>query len=176
MGRRILAMGAAALAATSLVAGCLGSPRPPDAAQMAVEAGRLDQVLPLLEELGVTRFTAEDGCTWIIYARGAFFDGGESCQPGGAGPFDDIAQADHARLLEAIAAAGAPTRRMLDATMRPDGRLGTALFAHSAHPFPSYWEYLYDPGNEQPKVDGGRLEVSHTRVNAGWWFVSSLDD
>jgi len=176
MSRDLLAMGAAALAATSLVAGCLGSARPPDPAQMAAETGRLDQVLPLLEELGVTRFTAEDGCTWIIYARGRFFDGGESCQPGGAGPFDDAARADHARLLEAIEAAGAPTRRMLNATIGSDGRLGTALFLHSAHPFPSYWTYLYDPGNVEPKVDGGRLEVKHTRVNAGWWFVSSLDD
>ena len=169
-------MGAAALAATSLVAGCLGSPRPPDPAQMAAEAGRLEQVLPLLEELGVTGFTAEDGCAWVIYARGGFFDGGESCQPGGAGPFDDIARADHARLLEAIEAAGAPTRRLLNATIGSDGRLSAALFLHSAHPFPSYWTYLYDPGNVEPKVDGGRLEVRHTRVNAGWWFVSSLDD
>ena len=78
--------------------------------------------------------------------------------------------------LAAIEAAGAPTRRLLDATIGPDGRLSSALFLHSAHPFPSYWTYLYDPGNEEPKVDGGRLELKHTRVNAGWWFVSSLDD
>jgi hypothetical protein len=127
-------------------------------------------------QIGPEGFTAEDGCTWIIYARGGFFDGGESCQPGGAGPFDDIARADHARLLEAIEAAGAPTRRLLNATIGPDGRLSAALFLHSAHPFLSYWTYLYDPGNVEPKVDGGRLDVRHTRVNAGWWFVSSLDD
>ena len=169
-------MGAAALAAASLVAGCLGGQVPPDPARMAAEVGRLDQVRPVIEELGVTGFTAEDGCSWIIYVRGRFFDGGEACQPGGAGSFDDIARADHARLLAAIEAAGAPTRRLLNATIGPDGRLSSALFLHSAHPFPSYWTYLYDPGNEEPKVDGGRLELKHTQVNAGWWFVSSLDD
>ena len=36
--------------------------------------------------------------------------------------------------------------------------------------------HLYDPANVQPKVDGGSLEVMHTRVSAGWWFVSELDD
>jgi hypothetical protein len=176
MRRRFLAAVAAVLAGTSLVVGCLGGAPPPSSVEMAEETGRLQQVLPLLEKLGVTRFTAEDGCTWIIYARGAFFDGGGPCQPGGAGPFDDLARADHARLLEALDAAGAPTQRLLDATIGPDGRLATALFAHSAHPFPSSWAYLYDPADQQPKVDGGRLEVEHTRVSADWWFVSSLDD
>lgn len=176
MTRMILAKTAAMLVATCLVIACMGSKPVPAPAEMAAEAERLKQVLPLLEDIGVTGFTAEDGCTWITYARGSFFDGGESCQPGGAGPFDDIARADHARVLDALEATRAPTRRMNGATIGPDGRLRTARFVHSAHPFPDFWEYLYDPGDVEPKVDGGRLEVRHTRVNAGWWFVSLLDD
>ena len=101
---------------------------------------------------------------------------GKAADPPVRGSISHVAQLAHARLLEAIEAAGAPTRRMLDATIGADGRLSSALFLHSAHPFPNYGTYLYDPGKEEPKVDGGRLESQHTRVNAGWWFVSSLDD
>jgi hypothetical protein len=143
---------------------------------MAVEAGRVQEIVPLLEELAVTGFSAEDGCTWLIYRRGGFYDGGDSCQPGEAAPFDAVARADHARLLAAIAANGAPTRRMNDATFGPDGRLRTAWFVHSAHPWPDFWEYLYDPGDVTPKVDGGPLEAVYTRIDGAWWFRSSIDD
>ncbi len=175
MVRQLRTMAVAGLAAIFLVTACAGSKPLPGPAEMAAESGRLDQVVPLLGELGVTAFTAEGGCAWIIYARGGFFDGGEGCQPGDARPFDDVARVDHARVLDAIEAANAPSRRMSSA-IGPDGRLRTARFLHAAHPYPDYWEYVYDPDDVEPKVDGGPLEFRHIRLNAGWWFVSSLDD
>jgi hypothetical protein len=154
----------------------VGQHRRDEAEDVAVGMARLRQVVPLLEELEVTGFIAEDGCRWLLYERGQFFDGGESCQPDRAVAFDGVALADHARIVATIEASGAPTRRINQAHIGADGRLQGALFVHSAHPWPDYWGYVYDRGNREPKVDGGPLEVDYTRVDATWWFMSSLDD
>jgi hypothetical protein len=166
----------AVLATVAAVAACLPAASAPGPRQMALEAERIQRIMPLLDELGVTQFTNEDGCAWLIYARGGFYEGGDSCQPGGARPFDALARADHARIVDALASNGAPTRRINGGRLGPDGRLLMARFVHSAHPFPDYWEYLYDPDDLEPKVEGGPMEVEYTRIDGDWWFQSSLDD
>jgi hypothetical protein len=143
---------------------------------MATEVQAMEQIVPLLEELEVTGYIREDDCTWVTYARGGFFEGGEDCQPGNSVPFDDVARADYQRLTDAIEAAGAPIHRLNEATYEADGQLRTAVFLHSARPFPDQWEYIYDPGGELPKDDGGPLEAVHTQVDARWWFLNHLDD
>jgi hypothetical protein len=165
----------AALAAVVTLAGCV-APTAPSRAEMAADVAAMNQIIPILEELEVTGYIVEDGCRWIIYSRGGFVDGDDSCQPGNAVPFDDMARADHQRLTDAIEAAGAPTHRLNEATFEADGELRTAVFLHSAQPFPDQWEYIYDPGNVYPKEDGGPLEAVHTRVDASWWFLNHLDD
>lgn len=176
MRRSSLQNVALAAVAFGMVAGCTWSRPDPGPAQMAAEVARLEQVLPVLQELRVTSFTAEDGCSWLVYVRGAFFEGGDPCQPGTAIAFDAEARADHARIAQAIATSGAPTGRVLAATVDPRGRMLSVHFLHSAHPFPWQWEYLYDPGNIEAKLEGGALQTDYIRVDGAWWFRASLDD
>ena len=97
-----------------LAATTLWAPPPPEAAVRAAVAGRLEAVLPLLDELGVDSWSDRGGCHYV-----AFTDGGRHQDPaascGDAAPFDERAQTAWERI--AAAATGAV----------PDGRVRDLL-------------------------------------------------
>ena len=164
----------ALLAATTLVVACGGAPPAPD--RLAAEVGRLDAVLSIVEELRATDFEDSAQCRNLGYARGAFGDlAQDGCERAGTEQFDAVALADHARLAEAIEASGVSTDRMLVATYDADGELETARFHLEGAPFLDYWEYLYDPGAVEVKLDVPD-QRDYTRINDDWWFVLSPDD
>ena len=161
-------------AATLFVAACGGGPPQPD--RLAADVARLDEILPIVEELRATDFEASAQCRNLGYARGAFGDlAQDGCERDGTEQFDAAALADHARLAEAIETAGVATDRMLVATYDADGVLETARFHLEGAPFLDYWEYLYDPSAIEVKVDVPD-QRDYTRINDDWWFVLSPDD
>lgn len=170
--RRCLAV---ALAAFLTTAACVGGGLPP-ANQMAADVGRLDAVLPILEELRVTDFEASPFCRNLAYARGVYADlAQDGCARDGSIQFDEVAANDHARLVTAIDATTVATDRIRVATYAPDGDLETAWFALTEASITDNGDYLYDPTGVEPKVDVPDLQT-FTRIDGDWWFVWSLDD
>lgn len=158
-----------------LAAGCASGGLPPPN-QMAADVGRLDAVLPILEELRVTDFEASPFCRNLAYARGVFADlAQDGCARDGAIGFDEVASNDQARVAAAIDATAVMTDRIRVATYAPDGDLETAWFALTDASITDNGDYLYDPTNVEPKVDVADLQT-FTRINGDWWFVWSLDD
>ncbi len=147
----------AALAATACAGGGLPQPN-----QMAADAGRLDALVPLLEELEVTGFEASPYCLNLEYARGAFGHlGQDGCARTGTVEFDAPALADHTRLAAAIDATGVATDRLRVATYAADGDLQTAWFALAEASISDNGDYLYDPTGAEPKQDVPDLRDLH---------------
>ncbi len=161
----------AALAAAACAGGDLPQPN-----QMAADAGRLDALVPLLEELQVTDFEASPYCLNLGYARGAFGHlGQDGCARTGTIEFDAVALADHTRLAAALDATGVTTDRLRTATYAADGDLQTAWFALTDASTSDNGDYLYDPTGAEPKQDVPD-EQTFTRIDDAWWFVWSRDD
>jgi hypothetical protein len=166
--RSIVAFAALALAA------CSSGPVLPG--DMAADVGRLESVVPLVEELRASDFENSPYCRNLGYARGVFGDlAQDGCARDGTQPFDAIAVADHARVAEAITTADVPATRIRTATFDPHGGLQTAWFVLQDGSITEDQAYLYDPANTVPKVNAEGGE-QFTRLDDAWWFVRSPDD
>ena len=160
--------------AALVVAACSSAPVLPG--EMAADVGRLQTVVPIVEELRVSDFENSPYCRNLGYARGVFGDlAQDGCARDGTQPFDAVAVADHARVAEAITATDVPATRIRTVTFDADGGLRTAWFVLQDGSITEDQAYLYDPANTVAKVnaDGGE---AFTRLDDAWWFVRSPDD
>jgi hypothetical protein len=169
--RRTIALAAAA---GLMAVACGSDPAPLE--RMAAQVARLDEVVPIVEELRATDFENSAHCRNLAYARGAFgFLEEDGCERDDTVQFDPVALADHARLAGAIEASGVATDRILVATYDADGDLETAWFRLSDAQLPTTGSISTTRPDVEPKRDvPGRRDF--TRIDDDWWFVWSPDD
>lgn len=164
------------LLGASLIVGACAPAGPPPINEMAGDVGRLEAVLPLVEELRATDFEDSPYCQNLAYARGSFGDmTQDGCARTGTGAFDAVAREDHARLAAALDAAVEAADWIRTATYTADGDLATAWFALTDASITENGDYLYDPTGAEPKQDIPDRQT-FTRINDAWWFVWSFDD
>jgi len=149
----------ALLAATKLWA-----PPPPEPAVRAAVAGRLEAVLPLLDELGVTSWRDEGGgCHYVTFTDGVRHqDPAGSC--GDSAPFDERAQTAWERIAAAVAGTVPGGRlRSLDETDGADPSFGPGrhvLFLAvprtllGQDTFAARWLWTWDEQTAGPGSDG----------------------
>lgn len=134
-------------------------------------------VVPVIEELQVEYFMDAPGCANLTYRRGDFIDGDpEDCggSTGHAIQFDDVARADHARVVEALDRSRTPIERL--GGRFTDGALGWAFFSSTrGAPFAASWELLHDPDDVQPEQATGQVTYTAVPGQAGWVFACCSD-
>lgn len=142
------------------------------------------QVLPVAEDLGLTRYIGEaaawgrPGCRVFTWSHGAFLDRDPSCaNPDDPGkPFDAESEAAFTRLSEAIERSGVNVYRVEKGGWGP----GTSFHLQDSS-WMWNWYYSYVPGTpadapEEVRTEtrlGVRLQV---HVTGDWWFTVEPDD
>lgn len=155
----------------------VGCDSPPSEEKRADDVAQLEaHVLPVVDELDV-RFYLDEGssCNSILYPRGEFRDGDDSCgSPTETyGPFDATVRSDFDRISAAIEASGVDAHRF-DASVTADGVLTYASFPLEDSSIQWNWDYLYDPSNTVSK--GQRPNAPTYQINDNWWLVTAIDD
>jgi hypothetical protein len=151
----------------------LWAPPPPEPTERAAVAGRLETVLPLLDELGVTSWRDEGGgCHYVTFTDGVRHqDPAGSC--GDSAPFDEQARAAWERIAAAFSGTVPGGRlRSLDEMDHFDPSLGPGrhvLFLAVPHSllgqdmFAARWLWTWD---EQAAGPGGDGLPAHWRFDA----------
>ncbi len=140
----------------------------PDAAGKARDAAALAEVLPVLEELGVTHWRDQDWCTDFVDRAGHFLrsDEPDNCNPLGdaVSAFSDEATADFDRIRSALVASGVSVVEVY----RPSADPRTTIFDLRAGAFDRF-SYVHDPGY-QPQENLENEWVA-TPIDEDWYFV-----
>jgi len=179
--RRIM-MGVVGAMVSAALVGCNSPPSPE---RRIRDVARLEaHVVSVIDDLGVRSYLDERStCDSILYARGEFRDGDESCgSPTEVDvPFDEGVRNDFDRIGAAIEASGVDTHRV-DASVSGDGHLQHVSFRLEDCSIEWNWVYLYDPNGAvaRPGAGGskgnGAGAPTYTRINGDWWLVTEIDD
>lgn len=158
--------------------GLVGCDSPPSEETRAGDVAQLEaNVLPVVDELDV-RFYLDEGstCNSILYPRGEFRDGDDSCgsPTESYGPFDATVRGDFDRISAAIEASGVNAHRF-DAYVTGDGVLTSIRFPLEDRSIEWNWVYLYDPSNTVSK-DQRPKAPTYQQINDKWWLVTEIDD
>jgi hypothetical protein len=183
---RLLRIGVVGLLVPAALAGCVmgfGDTKPPSAETQAAEVARLQaDVVPVVDELDVTFYLNEGkSCHGIVYRRGEFRDGDDSCGTPSEqyGRFDAQVRADFDRISAAIKRSEVNTYRF-DALLTGDGALEKVTFPRTDSSWQWNWTYLYDPGNtvDKSKTQGEPTlsKPTYTKINDSWWLQTAVDD
>jgi hypothetical protein len=159
-------------------AALVGCDRPPSTERIIGDVARLEtHVVPLVDELDVHFYLDERWtCHSILYSRGEFRDGDDSC----GSPtesyvlFDVGVRSDFDRIKAALSASGAGIHRF-EASIGTDGALRSISFRLGDSSIRWNWFYVDDPNNSITKSDGPN-PPTYARINDRWWLLTEIDD
>lgn len=135
------------------------------------------RVLPVVAALRTTWFQVGVGCDAISYSRGTFSQDGACAGRAGERRFDDVARADLARVVDALARSDVPTRTLRDAQYAPDGTLTHAVLPRAGGGVRWNFGYVYSPDGQPPEQQTALGRTVVTPVgDTGWWLEQEPND
>jgi hypothetical protein len=160
-----------------------GEPPVPPRRQLLHDAAELEShVLPVVEELGLTRYLDETGsgldCRVFTWSHGAFRDRNSDCsnatdpEP----PFDAASEAAFARVSDAIEPSGVNVYRIEKGGWGP----GTSFHLRDSS-WMWNWYYSYIPSTPadppaETRTEGRLGTTLRVHITGDWWFTAEPDD
>lgn len=135
-------------------------------------------VLPIAEGLQIAYFMDEPECAILTYPRGDFVDGDPRLCGGSTDnpvAFDEMARADHGRIVAGLEASGTPIER-IGGELTVNGQVVDLWFSSTGGaPFATSWSLEYDPESRLRPGTVGIVTRSPVGGEDDWWFACCSD-